>query len=44
VAPKAGNFGGVCLWDSKESLHQFQQSEFAKSIPQDYKVLELPQG
>lgn len=38
----AGHYGGVYVWDSKESLQAFQQSELAASIPQAYKVIEAP--
>ena len=39
---QAGQYGGIYIWDSKESLQDFQQSELAASIPQAYKVTEAP--
>ena len=37
-----GQYGGVYVWDSKDSLQAFQQSELAKSIPEAYKLIEAP--
>ena len=37
-----GNYGGIYIWDSKESLMAFKESDLAKSIPQVYKVVEAP--
>jgi heme-degrading monooxygenase HmoA len=37
-----GEYGGVYIWDSEESLLEFQGSGLAKSIPEAYKVLEPP--
>jgi hypothetical protein len=37
-----GEFAGVYLWDSKESLTAFQESKLAKSIPAAYSVVEPP--
>jgi heme-degrading monooxygenase HmoA len=37
-----GEFAGVYLWDSMESLVAFRESDLAKSIPAAYKVLEPP--
>jgi len=37
-----GKYGGVYLWDSRESLQTFRQSELAASIPKAYKVIEGP--
>ena len=37
-----GEFGGVYIWDSIESLKEFKESDLAKSIPQAYEVMEAP--
>jgi heme-degrading monooxygenase HmoA len=37
-----GEYGGIYVWDSKESLQSFMESELAASIPQAYKVIEAP--
>ncbi|MEZ4971651.1 MAG: hypothetical protein R2814_18680, partial [Flavobacteriaceae bacterium] len=37
-----GNYGGVYVWDSKESITAFKESDLAKSIPQAYEVVEAP--
>ena len=35
-----GEYAGVYLWDSMESLSAFRDSELAKSIPEAYQVSE----
>ena len=37
-----GEYGGVYIWDSLESLENFKNSELANSIPKAYKVIEPP--
>ena len=37
-----GEYGGIYIWDSVESLQEFRQSELAASIPQAYEVTEAP--
>jgi len=37
-----GNYGGVYIWDSQESLLKFKDSDLAKSIPAAYQVIEAP--
>ena len=37
-----GQYGGVYVWDSKESLQSFQKSDLAAGIPQAYKLIESP--
>jgi len=37
-----GEFAGVYLWDSMESLDAFRASDLAKSIADAYRVLEPP--
>lgn len=37
-----GSYGGIYVWDHKESLMAFKESDLAKSIPQAYEVLEAP--
>lgn len=39
---EAGQYGGVYIWDSKESLKAYQESELAASIPQAYKLIDAP--
>jgi hypothetical protein len=38
-----GRYGGVFVFDSKESLVAFRESELAKSTAQVYKFVEPPQ-
>lgn len=35
---ETGEFGGVYVWDSEESLRNFRESELARTIPVAYKV------
>ena len=37
-----GQYGGVYIWDSKESAQSFGESELAKGIPEAYEILEAP--
>lgn len=37
-----GQYAGVYVWDSKESLQSYRESELAASIPQAYKLIETP--
>jgi heme-degrading monooxygenase HmoA len=37
-----GQYGGVYIWDSKESLQAYRSSELASSIPQAYQLIEAP--
>lgn len=37
-----GQYGGVYVWDSKESLQAYRQSELAAGIPAAYEILEAP--
>jgi heme-degrading monooxygenase HmoA len=37
-----GEFTGVYLWDSKESIDRFRQSELAQTIPVAYKAQNKP--
>ena len=38
-----GQFGGMYIWDSPESLMAFRDSDLAKSIPEAYEVIEAPE-
>lgn len=38
----SGEYGGIYIWDSMESLEKFKKSELAASIPKAYKVVEAP--
>lgn len=37
-----GEYGGLYIWDSMESLQDFKKSELAATIPKAYKVVETP--
>lgn len=37
-----GIYGGIYIWDSRESLTAFRASELAASIPAAYEVREAP--
>ena len=37
-----GEYGGIYLWDSIESLNRYRQTDLAKSIPEAYQVSEAP--
>ena len=37
-----GQFGGIYVWDSAESMKQFRESDLAATIPQAYEVIEAP--
>lgn len=38
-----GHYGGVYIWDSKESVAAYRNSELAASIPQAYKLMGPPE-
>ena len=37
-----GQYGGVYIWDSTESLKAYRESDLAKSIPTAYEITEAP--
>ena len=37
-----GEYAGVYIWDSRESLASFRESELARSIPAAYQLSEPP--
>lgn len=37
-----GEYGGVYVWDSVQSLKSYQESDLAKSIPSAYAIKEAP--
>lgn len=37
-----GQYGGVYVWDSEESLQSYRESELAASIPEAYELTEPP--
>ena len=37
-----GQYGGVYVWDSPESLQSYRESDLAKSIPEAYEITEAP--
>ncbi len=38
----SGEYGGVYIWDSAESLKEYKESELAATRPKAYKVIETP--
>lgn len=39
---QTGEYGTVYLWDSMQSMQEFQQSELSRSIPETYKITGQP--
>ena len=39
---QAGEYGGVYVWDSPDSLQAYRDSALAKSIPEAYEIIEAP--
>ena len=39
---QSGQFGGIYVWDSPESLQSYRESDLAKSIPEAYEIVEAP--
>jgi heme-degrading monooxygenase HmoA len=39
---QTGEFTGVYFWDSEQSMHEFQQTDLARTIPVAYKVKSPP--
>lgn len=37
-----GQYGGIYVWDSPDSLQSFRESDLAKSIPEAYELVEAP--
>lgn len=37
-----GQYGGIYVWDSPESLKSYRESDLAKSIPEAYEIIEDP--
>lgn len=37
-----GEYGGVYIWDSVQSLQRYQESDLAKSIPSAYAIKQAP--
>ena len=37
-----GQYGGIYVWDSAESLQSYRDSDLAKSIPEAYEITEAP--
>ena len=40
--PQTGEVGGIYLWDSKEAMMKFRESDLSKSIPQTYEIEGAP--
>ena len=38
-----GQYGGIYVWDSEESLLAFRKSDLAASIPEAYQLTEAPE-
>ncbi len=36
--PQTGEHGGICVWESEESLRSFRQTELAKTMAQAYDI------
>ena len=39
---KSGQYGGIYVWDSPESLKSYRESDIAASIPEVYEIIEAP--
>ena len=39
---ESGEYGGIYVWDSPESLQAYRVSDLAKTIPQAYEITEAP--
>ena len=39
---QSGEYGGIYVWDSPESLQSYRESDLAKSIPVAYEIVEAP--
>lgn len=37
-----GQYGGIYVWDSPESLQAYRTSDLAKTIPEAYEIKEAP--
>jgi heme-degrading monooxygenase HmoA len=37
-----GQYGGIYVWESQESLYAYRESDLAKSIPEAYEIVEAP--
>jgi len=39
---QSGQYGGIYIWESQESLNAYLKSDLAKSIPEAYEIVEAP--
>ena len=39
---QSGEYGGIYVWDSSESLKSYRESDLAASIPEAYEIVEAP--
>jgi len=39
---ESGEFGGIYVWDSPESLKAYRESDLAAGIPEAYEISEAP--
>ena len=39
---ESGQYGGIYVWDSPESLKSYRESNLAASIPEAYDIIEAP--
>lgn len=42
--PESGEHGAVYVWDSEQSLKDFNESDLARTIPDAYQVRGAPEG
>lgn len=40
--PETGEFTGIYLWDSEQSLREFRETELARTIPEAYQAVGQP--
>ncbi len=38
----SGQYGGVYLWETQKALNDYLNSELAKSIPEAYEIIDIP--
>ena len=39
---QSGEYGGIYVWDSPESMNSYRESELASSIPEAYEIVGSP--
>lgn len=38
----SGQYGGVYIWETQKALNDYLHSELAKSIPEAYEIIDIP--